>query len=201
MGCDIHLYTERKRSINNADKWVNIDHFKMNPYHEKDDDSEREFELCSVYDDRNYNLFSILADVRNYGENNYIDQPKGLPKDCCRITKKASEDWGCDGHSHSYFTLKELKEFNKKEIKIKVSGMISPDQLQKLEKGETPELWCRGTNQKDYVQRKWEIKDESLSHLIEKLEHRKWDEFWMFGQEEETSENDGEFRIVFWFDN
>ena len=106
MGCDIHCYAERKNKdgkweiVGNVKKeedgWVSIDY---EPYH-----------------DRNYNLFAILANVRNgtafagceTGEGfNPISNPKGVPSD-------ASEDyeWVGDGHSHSYFTLRELLDYD-----------------------------------------------------------------------------------------
>ncbi len=37
MGCDIHMMVEVKRSINDEEKWVNYDHFLMNPWHGDDD--------------------------------------------------------------------------------------------------------------------------------------------------------------------
>ena len=43
MGCDIHLYTERKRSVNGKTQWINVDYWKKNPYY-GDDEYEREYE-------------------------------------------------------------------------------------------------------------------------------------------------------------
>jgi len=31
MGCDIHMFTETKKSINSIEKWVNVDDFRPNP--------------------------------------------------------------------------------------------------------------------------------------------------------------------------
>lgn len=73
-----------------------------------------------IEDGRNYWLFSALADVRNYSGIVPIDKPRGLPEDI-----ELGEDgesvpfWRAhDGsawlgeHSRSWFTLKELKEWD-----------------------------------------------------------------------------------------
>ena len=55
MGCDIHFYVERREHSDapwtSADEWINDDGYWTveNPF----------------YDDRNYDLFGILANVRN----------------------------------------------------------------------------------------------------------------------------------------
>ena len=72
MGCDIHMYLEQERTINNDKKWASMDYYKKNPYYDKNDEEdswEGEYEVVEIYDGRNYSLFSILAGVRNYGEN------------------------------------------------------------------------------------------------------------------------------------
>lgn len=121
MGCDIHFYTEKK--VNG--KWESADKLSKNKYYDKNDpDGEQEFEIAygdRLYDGRNYNLFAILADVRNgrgfAGDDTGdgfkpISDPKGLPEDCCDFIKGQCETWGGDGHSHSYFTVKELLEYD-----------------------------------------------------------------------------------------
>lgn len=74
-----------------------------------------------AYEGRNYDLFAILADVRNgYGfAGSYtgegfkpISDPKGLPEDISEEIKKRSDDYGSNGHSHSWFTVKELTEYD-----------------------------------------------------------------------------------------
>ncbi|MBH9645074.1 hypothetical protein [Burkholderia vietnamiensis] len=74
-----------------------------------------------IYDGRNYDLFAMLADVRNgrgfagckTGEGfNPIAEPKGIPDDASDEFKAIAEQWGCDGHSHSYLTLRELLDYD-----------------------------------------------------------------------------------------
>lgn len=96
MGCDIHMYAEIRTSPTGSWEVLNDD---------------------NLYDGRNYSLFAMLADVRNgvgfAGSDTGvpvtpIDKPRGLPDDVSPAIRKESDDWGVDGHSHSFFTLAEL---------------------------------------------------------------------------------------------
>lgn len=99
MGCDIHIFMERK---NSKGEWVCAHPYEYDKY------NENEFEPQDYYE-RNYNLFAILAGVRSYGNTDgIISQPRGVPDDCCEQYRKFVERWGEDGHSHSYFTMREL---------------------------------------------------------------------------------------------
>lgn len=60
------------------------------------------------YNDRNYYLFSILADVRNNGGVEPICYPKGIPDDVLYGYLYKCDQWDSDAHSHSYFTLEDL---------------------------------------------------------------------------------------------
>lgn len=125
MGCDCHFYTERWTSSNNyqgprdisadrnskieeiiegipvEERWISADTWEI-------DDGY--WVANEIYDNRNYYLFAILADVRNDGSVESIDYPRGIPDDCSSGYSYITKQWGSDGHSHSYFTLKELLE-------------------------------------------------------------------------------------------
>ncbi len=84
------------------------------------------------YDGRNYNLFAILADVRNgrgfagikTGDGfNPIAPPRGLPDDVSPEVKAESDSWSCDGHSHSHFTLREILDYDWNQ-KTMLSGWV-----------------------------------------------------------------------------
>ena len=202
MGCDIHLFTEIKKSINSEDKWVNVDNWRYNPYYQDgNDDREQMMDVVSLYSGRDYDLFSVLAGVRNYGNNDSIDNPRGLPEDVTSITKKECDVWGDDGHSHSWLTLKELKEYQGLHPFIKRSGYVSPEAAKLLDDGEeTPDRWCQGTSLTTWVKREWEEVHDVLKPIIDKLNKKVRDEFRVWG-DEERSELDEKIRIVFWFDN
>ena len=134
MGCDIHVYIERWTDSNDYEgprdlseerdlrlneilegspsifRWVSADSWEI----ETDGFNEYWNTVYgkSFYSGRNYSLFSRLADVRSYGECNAISDPRGIPKDASFGYKYMCEQWNGDGHSHSYFTLKELLEYD-----------------------------------------------------------------------------------------
>lgn len=196
MGCDIHLFTERKRSINNEQKWVNADNWKLNPYYEENnEDGESKYNLNSAYRHRNYALFSILADVRNDSENKPISEPKGLPGDISEVVKAESDKWDGDGHSHSFFTMKELYDYYEQNNIVKFSGLVDENGAKEIEAGKMPNSWCKASTRKELIWKEWQQENYVLKNFIEALERHFESEYY---RKEEDSEK---FRIVFWFDN
>ncbi len=102
MGCDIHLYNEKK--VNG--KWITADANWGIQYPEEDPTPDVPYE--ERYSGRDYDLFGYLANVRKDSE--YAIDPRGLPEDVCLLVKTRSDQWDCDGHSHSYLTFTELQE-------------------------------------------------------------------------------------------
>jgi len=195
MGCDIHLFTERKMSINLEEKWVNIDNWKLNPYYEENnEDREVLYSINPAYSSRDYNLFSMLADVRNRSENKYISEPKGLPEDVSEVIKKVSESWGDDGHSHSFFTMGELYDFQKENSTQKYFGLVDSEGRDKINKGEMPEWWCQGSSS-PLIKMEWTRENDTLNNFISTLESHFKSQYY------DKSVDSEKFRIVFWFDN
>lgn len=128
MGCDIHLYVEKKVD----GKWVSADKWTKDKY--SDDPKKVSVGYKdSFYSGRNYDLFAILADVRNgrgfagckTGEGfNTIKKPRGIPKDCDPRVKAEADGWDCDGHSHSFLTVAELIAFDWTQ-QTKKSGWVN----------------------------------------------------------------------------
>lgn len=111
MGCDIHWYMEKKKS----GKWEllgelikeesPIDHIEDEPCY---------IQSPTDHMGRDYNLFAVLTGnhVRARSQNTpALPEPRGLPSDICKEIKIVCDQYGIDGHSHTYFTLKELEEF------------------------------------------------------------------------------------------
>lgn len=126
MGCDIHLYVEKKVD----DVWISVDKWTGNNTGDGRMTVECDDEF---YNGRNYDLFAILADVRNgrgfagcyTGEGfNPIAATRGLPEDVCEAVKAEYDAWDGDGHSHSYFTVEELLKYDWTQ-KTKKSGWVS----------------------------------------------------------------------------
>lgn len=109
MGCDIHMHVEYKsKQFTGEDIWYCGDYFSLRKGSTYDNPS---FDVMEFHSDRNYALFGLLADVRNYDYEHYIDAPRGLPDDVTDYVKHIHEDWFDDAHSTSYFTLKELIDY------------------------------------------------------------------------------------------
>lgn len=197
MGCDIHMIVEVKRTVNGKTKWFNYDHFRKNPYFGEFED-EREWERIDLCRDRNYIAFSQLCGVRAYTEKSpRISEPRGVPGDCCDYAREEIERWDSDGHSHSFVTLAEIREFRENLKPTPLNGMISPEQVRDLdEQGKTPESWCRWTSNDSWVYREWESKIDALKSIQGALEQRALEHWWL----KENIEPDN-IRIVFFFDN
>jgi hypothetical protein len=103
MGCDIHMWVE---VLQPDGKWDTL----SRPSTEKN--------LLGMAwgwaDYRSYDTFAFLADVRNgYGTNDRcvpLARARGWPDDVSAEPLQKSDDYGDDGHSHSWFTLRELLE-------------------------------------------------------------------------------------------
>lgn len=125
MGCDIHLYREKHV----GGKWLTADEW-ANPY--GDDVADVPWE--QRFTDRNYNLFSILADVGTREEPPYKFEPRGMPPVLSDEVKAAWAD-GDAGHSGSFLYLHELKELRAflATQTIPIGGMKDPDELAALQ--------------------------------------------------------------------
>ena len=206
MGCDIHLYCEYKPKNGKRNNWISGDYFKVNQNYEVYDD-ESKMTIIKLYDGRWYELFAILADVRNYSNNTPISQPKGIPDDSCGFIKTEYDEWSCDAHSASYFTLRELLDAGPNYKISKRSGMISAKQYEDLQNGIKPQSWCQWTNAENHVQAEWEDDVDVLDAIIKPLTERARELFkiWDFYKDEDAKEKINEIandiRVVFWFDN
>jgi len=131
MGCDCHVYMERWTNSNKYDGPKDLAEDRDNKLNELLENEPTTFRWVSVdkwnydgdewrtnwqdlyYDERNYQLFSILADVR--GDYSPIVEPRGIPEDASTGYKYMCDRWGGDAHSHSYYTLTELLNVNWEE--------------------------------------------------------------------------------------
>ncbi|ULO05624.1 hypothetical protein H1230_21455 [Paenibacillus sp. 19GGS1-52] len=121
MGTDIHYFVEQKmyrHRYNDPDrsgKWISIDKWTKSSwailYPERDESPTWIVESNDmVFKDRNYDLFAILANIRNPENMPYISEPRGLPEDVSEEIRLQIE-YG-EFHSTTWFTAKELLEFN-----------------------------------------------------------------------------------------
>ncbi len=196
MGCDIHMYAEvRKNGV-----WEKVGDVFENPYYDPERPTRTDSNgytwnakyIDKPYDDRNYRLFAILANVRNDDDWQPISMPRGIPKDISQEIKTRVDDWNGDGHSHSFFTLKELLEFDWDKVVGKTTRMVHEDTYKKfMETGEKPDSWCAWTNIENWKKLSWETtyRECAGEYFFKILEDMK-----KLGDQENV-------RIVFWFDN
>lgn len=143
MGTDISMMVEK--NIGNV--WVSMDKWTKYPYDDEDEDFYHIEYEDQFYKTRNYDLFSILANVRNgYGFAGhytgrgfkFIAEPRGFPDDCSEYVRKVYERQ--DGHSYSWFTLREILDFDWTQKTIK-SGLLTPEEWASVYSGNKPESW------------------------------------------------------------
>ena len=89
---------------------------------------------------RNYNFFTVLANVRSsYSEVlTPISKCKGLPNDLSVRIADRAESEAEDAHSHSWYTLKELLDYDWWR-EIQLSGYISQKQFIEFCSGKIPD--------------------------------------------------------------
>ncbi len=148
MGCDIHIYVEKfdGKKWRSADKWVQEEY-----------DKTEVTNYPQVYEGRNYELFAILAGVRNgYGIKPIVER-RGLPDDLSNEVSSTADHWIDDGHSHSWLTLKELVEFDWSFV-IRVDGLVGVNGYREFkEKGKPSTYWAAGGGE--------EISNEEMEKL------------------------------------
>lgn len=184
MGCDIHMFAEVRNK--ETKKWEFTGPIFKHRNYQGVETISRE-----PYSGRNYSLFAVLANVRNDDGIIPISDPKGLPDQMSDFVRYKAQLWEADGHSHSFFLLKELIDFSWNQ-EFNESGMVSQKQKEAYEKdGKRPESWCKWTNQKDYVQMSW---PSNIKFYCEDFVENTIPQLQALGDPEDV-------RIIFWFDN
>ena len=165
MGCDIHMRAEIKKKWKNPKvepEWVAVGRVFESSYYDpkeiptitKYSKSDEEYEsnekfTVEPYDGRNYDLFAILANVRNgYGFAGVdtgdgfkpIAMPKGVPNDASKYYKLLVKQWDGDGHAHSYFTLDELEKYDWNQKTIR-RGVVDFKEYKVFKKKGRPNNW------------------------------------------------------------
>lgn len=127
MGCDIHEYVEIRKPDGT---WERVDD-KYGP------NIDYRGRKCWNLD-RNYWLFGILAGVRSVSFT-AIKEPRGIPDDASKGVLAAWDDYRGDGHTPSYYTLKELLDI--KKTNIIVTGFVDLENYKEIKKKGFPKNW------------------------------------------------------------
>lgn len=206
MGCDIHAFGE----VLKDGKWVSADIWQKNPAYSEEELSVPNW--CRLTDNRHYDLFAVLANVRNgtWSEKlPVIAEPRGLPEDASKEVLAQSERWNGDGHSHSFLTRAELQEGFNKISKHRVkriatvgwSDEASPEVREWLAKseetrGNPPSGYAAGSYgpRGEAPKSAWfETVEDMVGESVRSITSKLRDMEWWYDAEES--------RIVFWFDN
>lgn len=190
MGTDIHMAAEVRKN----GKWHLVTECVF-PHYDFDYNKEKgklEFKVSDKktfcpYDNRNYDLFAMLADVRNgfgfagcvTGEHiNPISKPKGYPEDMCDELRsdlgEHDDDWWdseeydkrphlSDEHSGSYLTLKELLAYDWTQGHCTQGYLSKEEYASSIYRGEHPNSWCGGVGGKGVVH----VSEETMRKIIE----------------------------------
>jgi hypothetical protein len=214
MGCDIHCFVEKRNT--NGD-WEQIKGFVSDMYKvESEYFSSDHYKMAdSPFGKRNYTTFSVLAGVRDDIGNTPISSPRGLPSDVSDEADGEAKSWGDDGHSHSWLTAKEIREFRDMGGKLKFKGYMTAEKYKEFKETGNPfpysddvfgENILKASNEAcEEVQRL--VPDKIVYTLVEWKQDAKERTGTLLGDGlrqlmERSDTGDGDdVRIVFWFDN
>lgn len=170
MGCDIHLFVERRDNarapwapvlVRSTCSWCAGSGVGR-------DDREcygcKGTKLEAGYGSRNYHAFAVLAGVRNEDDARPIAEPRGLPVDMSdelqRVRAQSESDDDDDGydrrkqqygcawfgdHSWSHLTLSELLAYDW-DARVTIAGIVTPDGFAHYAKHGYPGGYCRGVD-------------------------------------------------------
>ena len=198
MGCDIHVFVEARIGSAQYPTWQNIDSWAVNQGFGSNgvdaviQEKQIRFRVCSIISYyRDYELFTILAGVRETGGITPIAFPKGLPPDASTIVKIMESNLGEDAHSHSFLTLRELKEsIYSKETPIR--AWIHKEDKKDIVGGKGQFIHYKDYQDDDYVYAEWSDEpNQNFLFMLENLERMK---------NTHKINDDNDIRIVFWFD-
>lgn len=168
MGCDIHGFVEVKIK----GKWH----------------ATKQIPTVQSYD-----IFAILAGVRNHLNAVPISEPRGIPEDASEAVKQDAQDWEGEGHNHSWLSSEDFEKYDWNQ-------QFHDDRISVIDKKTGKELYkAVYTREQDYTNPKHVIK-----HLVRTPKEilngsQEWKDLI-----EELKLGDSQFedaRIVFWFDN
>ncbi|MBA4495444.1 hypothetical protein ACFO25_19230 [Paenactinomyces guangxiensis] len=170
-------------------------------------------------------MFAVLADVRNEAGIEPIDYPRGLPSDVSSLIREEYQtfkDECCEGevHSASWFTLKELLEFEwDKEVihkgvvcedtyrDLRESGCLIPSYFYRWVEGVHNDVLLSMDQMNDILDGKTERNPE-VEYSVEMTwmeSHASKCSNFIYAMKKLTELSDSgdlsDVRIVFWFDN
>ena len=131
----------------------------------------------------------LVGGARNKHELVPISAPKGLPSDASPEVRNMATQDRAEHHSHTYFTVRELLDYDWNGQSIPESGYVSKEDLPTVLAGGVPRCWRYGP-EKEYTEAaSWREPVGSrirLTGILPGLQK--------YGEPEDV-------RLVIWFDN
>ncbi|MFA5307303.1 MAG: hypothetical protein WC365_07690 [Candidatus Babeliales bacterium] len=144
-----------------------------------------------IPDDRHYDLFGLLAGVRNYVNANSISEPKGVPDTMGKKTEMSIEKYDMVGYGYSYLTITEIDDYDWNQT-------FHDGRVSTIDKSTGKALSKASYTNPDYVDKnKYELK--YLDVVAKDLIPESWQK--LFQKMRKLAEQYGKdnVRIVFWF--
>lgn len=135
MGCDIHMHTFQQIGAS----WFCIDGRYMDPY-------EHELKYRRTFHQRNYQLFSALADVRNSWGIKPIAEPRELPRWVLALPDREMYDFG--DHSQTWLTADEIIHWKGWTQTVEDERLVDEENFKLYQKRGPKGLksWCRDSS-------------------------------------------------------
>jgi len=145
---------------------------------------------------RCYDMFGILADVRNFVNAIPISKPKGTPKNVTKETEEGLEQWFMDGHSYSWLNWNEIEKYNWEQIFH--DGRISTIERETGREIDKASYSYAAECNKSPDKFEYKYLDRVAKDIVKKCG---WKDF--FDKMKKLADKHGSknVRIVFWFDN
>ncbi len=193
MGCDIHFFVETKQPDGT---------WKADGEFQRDEDGEWMSQIGrSLYCGRNYNLFAILADVRNgrgfagikTGDGfNPISDPRGVPDDASHEYKAIVDQWDGDGHSHSHHSLRQLLDFDWTQVTTCQGWCDMAEYLPWASRGhkrEGPSGYCGGVSGREVKH----LNEGEAAELVKQFNELSWND-----REAFIKQHPNEYALAVW---
>ena len=128
-------------------------------------------------------MFSILADVRNgYGfagiktGDGFIpmSDPRGVPEDASEEYKEWVDEWGVDGHHHSFHTVSQLIEYPHWDEGTTKCGVVSESEYRTFKENGFPNSYCGDCSGRDIVKVTNEVMDGIINGSFMKVEGKEY---------------------------
>ena len=135
MGTNIEIYTEKKSNWG----WAACD--PLVPNEEYGRKGEPQFCREPIYDTRNYEVFALLAGVRNRYYVKPVAPLKGLPGDLSEEVSQEAAEWLREGRLCSYLTLAELLAFDWHGQSFIRDATVGPAEFARYKRTGRAEKW------------------------------------------------------------